>query len=58
MLSDVEKMSDVENMLSDDEFLVDTGVTLKEDVGQHRKREYLKGVISKKKVYLLGGKNQ
>ena len=40
MLSDVEKMSDVENMLSDDEFLANTGVTLKEDVGQHRKREY------------------
>ena len=30
--------------------------TLKEGIEQHRKREYLKSVISKDKAYLLGSK--
>ena len=32
--------------------------TLKEGVGQHRKREFLKDAISKCKAYLLGGKQK
>ena len=49
-------MTDVENILNDDEFFADTVDTLKEGVDQHRKREFLKRAVSKGKV--LGGKKQ
>ena len=51
-------MSNVENVLKHDDFFPDTVDTLKKGVGLHRKRECLKGVINKIKVYLLGGKKQ
>ena len=51
-------MVDVENTLNDDEFFGDTADTPKEGIEQHRKRECLKGVIGKGKVYLLGGKQK
>ena len=49
-------MADVENILNDDEFFRDTVDTPKEGIEQHRKRECLKCVIRKGKVYLLGRK--
>ena len=49
-------MADVENMLNDDEFFGYFVDTPKEGTQQHRKRECLKSVISKGKVYLLGSK--
>ena len=49
-------MTDVQNILNDDEFFADTVETLKEGVEQHKKREFLKSAIIKVKV--LGGKNQ
>ena len=49
-------MADVENMLNDDDFFGGTVDTPKEGTEQHRKRECLKSVISKGKVYLLGSK--
>ena len=49
-------MADVENILNDDESFGDTVDTQKEGIGQHRKRERLKSVISKGKAYLLGSK--
>ena len=49
-------MSDVENILKDEEFLGDAVDTPKKGINQHRKRECLKDAISKGKVYLLGGK--
>ena len=49
-------MADVENMLNDDDFFGYSVDTPKEGIEQHRKRECLKCVISKGKVYLLGRK--
>ena len=49
-------MADVVNILNDDDFFGDTVDTPKEGIEQHRKRECLKSVISKSKVYLLGSK--
>ena len=49
-------MTDVEIILNGEEFFGDTVNTPKEGVEQHRKRECLKGAISKGKV--LGGKKQ
>ena len=49
-------MTDVENILNDDEFFVGTVDTLKEGVDQHRKREFLIRAVSKGKV--LGSKKQ
>ena len=49
-------MADVENILNDDEFFGSFVYTPKEGTQQHRKRECLKSVISKGKVYLLGSK--
>ena len=49
-------MADVENMLNDDDFFGYSVDTPKEGIEQHRKRECLKSVISKGKVYLLGRK--
>ena len=46
----------VENILNDDDFFEDTVDTPKEGTEQHRKREYLKSVISKDKAYLLRSK--
>ena len=45
-------MADIENISNDDEFFGDTGDTPKEGIEQHKKRECLKGVISKGKAYL------
>ena len=45
-------MVDVENKLNDDESFGDTVDTPKEGIEQHRKRECLKGAISKGKAYL------
>ena len=39
-------------------FFGDTADTPKEGIEQHRKRECLKGVIGKGKVYLLGGRQK
>ena len=47
-------MADPEKMLNDEEFFADTVDIPKEGVEQHRKRECLKGAISK----ALGGKKQ
>ena len=52
----IKAMSDVENILNDDDFFGDTVDTPKEGIGQHRKRECLKGALSKGKV--LDGKKQ
>ena len=43
-------------MLNDDDFFGYSVDTPKEGIEQHRKRECLKSVISKGKVYLLGRK--
>lgn len=45
-------MVDVENILNDDESFGDTVDTSKEGIEQHRRRECLKGAISKGKAYL------
>ena len=47
-------MTDVKNMLNDDDFFSDIVDAPKEDTEQRRKREYLRSVISRGKVYLLG----
>ena len=47
-------MTDVKDILNDDDFFGDIVDAPKEDTEQHRKREYLRSVISKGKVYLLG----
>ena len=52
----IKAMTDVENILNDDDFFGDTVDTPKEGIEQHRKRECLKSVISKGKAYLLGSK--
>ena len=49
-------MTDVENMLNDHDFFGHVIDTPREGIEQHRKRECLKGVISKGKTYLLGHK--
>ena len=49
-------MTDVENILIDDDFFGDIVDTPKEGIEQHRKQECLKSVISKGKVYLLRSK--
>ena len=49
-------MTDIENILNDDDSIGDTVDTPKEGIGQHRKRECLESVTSKGKAYLLGGK--
>ena len=49
-------MADFENILNNDNFFGDTVDTPKEGIEQHRKRECLKGELSKGKV--LGGKRQ
>ena len=46
-------MRDVENILNNDAFFTDIVETPKEDLEQHRKREFLKTLISKGKMYLL-----
>ena len=52
----IKAMADVGNILKDDDFFGDIVDTPKEGVEQHKKREELKSVISKGKVYLLGSK--
>ena len=47
-------MSGVVYILNDDEFFGDFVDTPKEGVERHKKREYLKSVIDKGKVHLLG----
>ena len=49
-------MTDVENILNDDECFGDVVDRPKEGTEQHKKRECLKSVISKGKAYLLGSK--
>ena len=49
-------MTDVGNILNDDDFFGDIADTPKEGIDQHKKREYLKSVIDKGKTYLLGSK--
>ena len=52
----IKAMADVENILNDDDFFGDIVDTPKEGIEQHKKREELKSVISKGKVYLLENK--
>ena len=47
-------MTDVKNISNDDDFFSDIVDAPKEDTEQRRKREYLRSVISRGKVYLLG----
>ena len=47
-------MTDIKNILNDDDFFSDIVDAPKEDTEQRRKREYLRSVISRGKVYLLG----
>ena len=49
-------MSDVENILNDNDFFGDIVDTPKEGIEQHKKRERLKSVIDKGKANLLGHK--
>ena len=49
-------MASVENILNHDDFFGDIFDTPKEGIEQHKKRECLKSVIDRGKVYLLGGK--
>lgn len=51
-------MADVGDISNDDEFFGYVVDTPKEVIEHHRKREYLKGAINKREVYLLGGKKQ
>ena len=50
----IKAMTDVKNILNDDDFFSDIVDAPKEDTEQRRKREYLRSVISRGKVYLLG----
>ena len=52
----IKAMADVESILNDDDFCRDIVDTPNEGIEQHRKRECLKSVIRKGKVYLLGSK--
>lgn len=54
----VTKISDVENIVKNDEFFANTTYTPKEGIEQHRKQECLLVVVSKAKAYLLGSKKQ
>ena len=45
-------MTDVENMLNDDEFFGNIVDTSKKGIEQHRKQEFLKIVIGSGKAYL------
>ena len=47
-------MTDVEDILNDDDFFRDIVDTLKEGIEQHKKWECLKSVIDKGKAHLLG----
>ena len=49
-------MTDVGDILNDDDFFEDTVDTPKEGIKQYKKREELRGVISKGQPYLLGSK--
>ena len=49
-------MSDAKNILNDNEFFADTIHKPKRSIQQHKKQEFVKGIISK--VKLLGGKKQ
>ena len=49
-------MTDIGNILNDDDFFGDIADTLNEGIGQHRKPECLKSVIDKDKANLLGSK--
>ena len=49
-------MTNVKNILNDDEFFGDTADTPKDGIEQHKKQECLKSAISKGKSHLLGGK--
>ena len=52
----IKAVADVENILKNDDFFGDIVDTPKEGTEQHKKRECLKGVVSKSKAYLLGRK--
>ena len=52
----IKAMENVENILNDDDFFGDIVDTPKEGIEQHRKQGYLKSVIGKEKVHLLGTK--
>ena len=49
-------MTDVENILNDDDFLRNIVDTPKEGIEQRKKREELKSVVDKAKAHLLGSK--
>ena len=49
-------MTDVENILNDDDFFRDVLDTPKEGTEQYKKQECLKSVIGRGKVHLLEGK--
>ena len=49
-------MTDVENILNDDDFLRNIVDTPKEGIEQGKKREELKSVVDKGKAHLLGSK--
>ena len=53
----VNLMSDIENILNNDELFGDTAVTSKESDEQERRWGYLNCAISKGKMYLLSNKN-
>ena len=49
-------MTDVENILNDDDFFGDIVDTPKEGIEQHKKRECLKSLIDRGNAHLLGSK--
>ena len=52
----IKAMTDVGDILNDDDLLGDIADTPKEGIEQHKKREELKSVMDKGKGYLLGSK--
>ena len=52
----IKAMTDVGDILNDDEFFGDIVDTPKESIVQHKKRECLKNVIDRGKAYFLGSK--
>ena len=50
----IKMMADAENILNDEDFYGDIVHTPKKDIEQHKKRDCLKSVIGRGKVYLLG----
>ena len=52
----IKAMTDVGDILNDDDFLGDTADIPKEGIEQHKKREELKRAIDKGKAHLLGHK--